>query len=98
MIFAFGFGDEPVNSGDTISVQCTVSKGDYPLNITWFLNGRELRSGDGISISRNSRRVSSLTVDSVYEMHAGAYKCEASNFAGTASHTAVLKVNGTCLK
>lgn len=98
MIFPFGFGDEPVNSGDTISVQCTVTKGDYPLNITWLLNEKAITSSQGISINRNSKRISALTVESVQALHSGNYTCKASNNAGDSSHTATLKVNGTRLE
>lgn len=92
-IFPFSFGEENVNEGDTISVQCTISKGDNPLNITWTLNGRKIINFNGIAVS-NSKRISSLSIESVREEHSGEYVCYASNLAGTSSSSAVLNVNG----
>lgn len=92
-ISPFSLGEDDVNEGDTISAQCTISKGDGPLNITWCLNGKPLKFVDGVLLS-SSKRVSSLTIESVEAEHAGEYICYASNMAGTSSFSAVLNVNG----
>lgn len=92
-IFQFTFGDENVNDGDTISVQCTISKGDNPLNIYWELNGHKIENINGILVS-NSKRISSLSIESVKEEHSGRYVCYATNLAGTSSSSALLNVNG----
>lgn len=96
-IHPFDFGEESVNEGDGVSVQCTVSKGDYPLNITWNLNGNAIRETDGILINRASKRVSTLSIDYVIESQAGNYTCVVTNSAATVSYTAKLAVNGTFL-
>lgn len=93
-ILPFEFSEEAVNEGDGVSVQCTVSKGDYPLNITWYLNGLTIQQGDGILVNRASKRVSTLSIDSVQAFHSGNYTCLASNKADATSITRILVVNG----
>lgn len=92
-IFPFSLGENDLNEGDTISAQCTISKGDGPLNITWSLNGKPLKFVDGVMLS-NSKRVSSLTIESVKAEHTGEYTCYAANMAGTSSFSATLNING----
>ncbi|KAF2905043.1 hypothetical protein ILUMI_01126, partial [Ignelater luminosus] len=91
-IFPFTFGEDDINAGDTISVQCTISKGDNPLNISWTLNGNEIKHLRGITLL-NSKRVSYLTIESVQAEHSGEYSCVAANMAGTAKYSAYLNVN-----
>lgn len=86
-----------MNSGDTASVQCTVVKGDAPLNITWFLNGEPVSNILGITTVKNGKRVSSLTVDNVDASHSGMYTCMASNLAGSTNFSTSLSVNGTTI-
>ncbi|XP_020284791.1 Down syndrome cell adhesion molecule-like protein Dscam2 isoform X20 [Pseudomyrmex gracilis] len=93
-IMPFDFGDEPANWGDTITVTCTVLKGDYPIQIEWALNGEPIsRDHHDISIVKTSKRVSLLTIDAVTARHAGEYTCTASNVAGGTSYSASLAVN-----
>lgn len=94
-ILPFDFGEESVNSGESASVQCLVNKGDLPVEISWFHKNRSLVHGDGIIIMKN-RKVNSLTIDPVSSENAGEYTCVATNQAGSASHSAVLNVNGIC--
>lgn len=94
-ITPFDFGEESFNEGDGVSAHCTVSKGDYPLNITWTFNQRAIKQNYGIVITRNSKRSSTLTIDSVSHSHIGNYTCTALNKAGSLMHTAGLSVNGT---
>ncbi|XP_060820228.1 cell adhesion molecule Dscam2 isoform X25 [Bombus pascuorum] len=99
----FTFGDEAANAGDMATVQCAVIKGDLPVKIVWSLNGRSIDvgrvSGDhsydipDIVVTRSSKRISTLTIDSVAARHAGDYSCTAINAAGSATHTSVLSVN-----
>ena len=91
----FDFGEEILNAGDTVSLTCTVGKGDLPLKIHWELNDKTLNSGNGILINRNGKRVSILILDNVQHEHIGNYTCIAENEAGRSSHSAVLNVNGT---
>lgn len=92
-IHHFDFGSEPVNVGDTVSVQCTILKGDSPLNFTWKSNNRTIDSGQGISII-NMKRVSVITMESVHAKHSGTYECIATNIAGYSSYSAELNING----
>lgn len=75
----FDFGDEPVNSGDVASVQCTVFKGDFPVNITWLHNNKTIESDHGINIFHNGKKISSLSIETVSEEHIGQYTCIAQN-------------------
>jgi len=91
----FDIGDEPANWGDTITVTCTVLKGDHPIQIEWAHNGEPIsRDHPDISIVSTSKRVSLLTIDAVTARHAGEYTCTASNVAGGTSYSASLAVNG----
>ncbi|XP_076390029.1 Down syndrome cell adhesion molecule 1 isoform X6 [Megachile rotundata] len=99
----FTFGDEAANAGEMATVQCAVIKGDLPVKIVWSLNGRTIDVGrvsgnhgydiPDIVVSRSSKRISTLTIDSVAARHAGEYSCTATNAAGSATHTSVLSVN-----
>lgn len=91
----FDFGEEVLNAGDTVSLTCTVGKGDIPLVIKWKLNDKPLNSADGVIINRNGKRISVLSIENVQHDHIGNYTCIAENQAGRSSHTAVLNVNGT---
>lgn len=91
----FVIGEEPANWGDTITVTCTVLKGDHPIQIGWALNGEPIsRDHSDISIVSTSKRVSLLTIEAVTARHAGEYTCTASNVAGGTSYSASLAVNG----
>lgn len=90
----FDFGEESVNSGDLASVTCSVHKGDLPINITWLHNNKTLELDFGISVMKNGKKVSSLSIDSVGEEHGGIYTCVAANNAGSDRRSAVLNVNG----
>uniref|UniRef100_A0A8D8X8C8 Down syndrome cell adhesion molecule-like protein Dscam2 n=1 Tax=Cacopsylla melanoneura TaxID=428564 RepID=A0A8D8X8C8_9HEMI len=89
----FSFGDEPLSYGEFTTINCMVSTGDLPLNISWTFNGRPLASSEGLTIAKNSARVSALTIDAVTHEHAGNYTCFAVNRAGTSTFNAILNVN-----
>ncbi|XP_061930152.1 cell adhesion molecule Dscam2 isoform X5 [Apis cerana] len=93
-IAPISFGDEPVNAGDLVSVQCVVTKGDSPLEITWTFDSQPIRSDRmDVIVSNSGKRVKQLTIESVAARHAGEYTCVASNAAGSTSHSAKLDVN-----
>lgn len=84
-----------MNNGDPASVQCFVSGGDLPLQVSWLHNGYPISDNDDlISMGRLGHRLFALNIDSLQGEHSGNYTCLAKNVAGTAEHTAVLIVNG----
>lgn len=96
-IAPFSFGEEPLNAGETASIQCIVTKGDSPLNITWFFEEKLVDDSlFGITKTRTSKKIGTLVIDSVQEMHLGNYTCVAANSAGSANYTTFLTVNGIC--
>ena len=99
---AFNFGDEELNLYDTVSAACTVSKGDLPIEIWWTvieaddpdLKEQILTTNDGILISRTSKKISVLSIESVNARNRGNYTCHARNKAGETSVMAQLAING----
>lgn len=93
----FSFGETPFEAGETTSVQCLISSGDLPLNISWLLNNASISATngiDGITEARSSARIAALTIESVSHNHVGRYSCIATNAAGSASYESALLVNG----
>lgn len=76
-------------------MQCTISKGDSPVEINWFLNGIPIREIPGISSNQIGKRINSLSIESIDAHHTGTYTCKATNVAGSTNYTAYLAVNGT---
>ena len=83
-----------MNEGSFGQLSCVVSEGDEPLSLSWSFHGHNLTSGRGITISNIASRISMLVIASVDHKHMGTYTCQASNNAGSSSHSATLKVNG----
>lgn len=52
---------------------------------------------EGLVVTKVSKKVSTITIDSVQENHSGQYTCIAENKAGSSQYTAVLNVNGKIL-
>lgn len=93
-IAPFSFGDEAMNSGDTVSVQCTISGGDLPAEVTWMMDGRPLEPHLEILTEKRGKRINILMIDSVSDKHAGNYTCFVENSAGSTQHSAELIVIG----
>lgn len=91
---SFEFGDEPANFGDSVTVQCTISKGDLPVDITWLFNDYAINEYHGVTSSKIGKKVNVLTIDSVNGNNAGNYTCRARNKAQMVEYTAALIVNG----
>ena len=83
-----------MNEGETVSLTCTINKGDVPVTIEWFLNGKPADSVNGIYVNNQRKKVSYLSVDALHAEHAGKYTCRATNWAGSAYYTTVLAING----
>lgn len=96
-IHPFDLGEEPLNSGETMTLTCTIVKGDLPVNITWLFNDFPIdkSSSDGMSITNVGKKNSMLNIDSVQAHNIGEYVCVASNKAGTGRYSTYLSVNGT---
>lgn len=93
-IAPFYFGEEAVNSGELVSVTCSIHKGDLPIEISWYHNGKPISDdGQGMVIMK-SKKVNTLTIESVSSESSGEYSCVAKNAAGVASHSTALNVNG----
>ena len=94
-ILDFSFGNKAVNEGELRQVICSVVTGDEPLTITWSLQGgTALAPGPDLTTTQLGSRSSILMISSVSHRHSGTYTCNASNLAGSTSHSAQLLVNG----
>lgn len=74
---------------------CTAHKGDHPVYIDWFLNGKPIEEISGVSLIDLGKQGSVLTIPSVGAEHSGKYTCKATNWAGSAYYASQLSVNGT---
>ncbi|XP_039227494.1 Down syndrome cell adhesion molecule-like protein Dscam2 isoform X29 [Drosophila yakuba] len=92
-ISPFSFGEESMSYGEFVNVQCTISGGDLPVNITWTLNNKPFEDYLEILTTKRGKRINELTIEAVSAKHAGNYACIAENKAGVVNHTAELKVN-----
>lgn len=95
-IAPFDFGDDPSNFGESASVQCLVTSGDFPVSFAWLFNGREINENVyDVSMVKLGKKISALSIDFVRDHHAGNYTCVAVNRATSVNYTAELVVNGT---
>ncbi|XP_025152791.1 Down syndrome cell adhesion molecule-like protein Dscam2 isoform X41 [Harpegnathos saltator] len=92
-LLPFSFGEEPLNSGQVVTVPCAVVEGDAPLTLRWTLNGHAISPHFGISIVDLGGRGAILSIGSVQATHAGTYTCIAENLAGRHELSADLIVN-----
>lgn len=83
-----------MNSGDTVSVQCTISGGDLPVKTAWTVNGLPIEPYMEILTEKRGKRITILTIESVSAKNAGIYTCIVENVAGIANHSAELIVIG----
>lgn len=93
-ILPFTFGDESINEGETVAVQCVTSKGDLPIRITWLHNGQAIIEDEGLHVIKTSSRISTLNFEYVRAHHRGNYTCLAKNSAGAAEFTTDFYING----
>ncbi|XP_058830696.1 cell adhesion molecule Dscam2 isoform X42 [Topomyia yanbarensis] len=95
-ILPFSFGGDPMNYGDSASIQCSVISGDFPIEIEWLLNGNAISAIDsltGLTTTLFGRRAKALSIEGISWNHAGNYTCRVSNHAGVAELTEELIVN-----
>lgn len=93
-IAPFTFGNDPYEAGQFISLSCSVTQGDIPLNISWLFNNKILNSSNEITITKAGKRTSTLLIESVSGRHAGIFSCIGENDAGKDIHSSELLVNG----
>lgn len=86
--------DEAVNSGDYVTITCAVTKGDFPINISWTLKGLQINMFEGITVGSMNKRSSQLTIESAQAHHSGEYICKAKNLAGETQYSNYLNING----
>jgi hypothetical protein len=80
-----------------VQLNCIVSSGDSPLQITWTFHGVDTAKlkQTGVTTMKVGERSSLLIIDSVSSEHVGTYVCNAKNHAGNVSFAADLRVHGT---
>lgn len=93
-ITPFSFGIEPMNQDEPVSISCTISGGDLPINVRWTLNSGEIESWHEILTETRGKRIHVLMIESLKAKHAGNYSCLAENSAGIVEHSSELIVNG----
>lgn len=87
--------DESVFAGESVQLNCHVSKGDLPLDIKWHFHGFENSSSHlGIMTTKMTSRTSFLSIAAASASHSGNYTCVATNRAGSTNHSTALNVHG----
>lgn len=82
-------------AGESVQLNCHVSKGDLPLDIKWHFHGFENTSSHlGILTTKMTSRTSFLSIAAATASHSGNYTCVATNTAGSTNHSTVLNVHG----
>lgn len=78
------------------TILCSVSKGDMPLEIKWYKDGKHIKVPDfpGINVIHVSQFSTSLVFESLRPEHRGNYSCEATNGAGSVSYNSSMTVHG----
>jgi len=94
-ITPFSFGENPLQSGESAAVTCTVSAGDHPLELSWWFNDERINPDSADLSIMTGKRSTTLTIESVAGNHSGNYTCMARNAAGHAEVTTQLFVNGS---
>ena len=91
-----------MNEGDFAQISCIITSGDQPVKLSWSFHGKghskNTLNDNGIAISNIGKRMSMLVIEEVKSSHQGNYTCQATNPAGSRSHTAQLKVNGNWIR
>jgi Down syndrome cell adhesion molecule-like protein 1 len=71
-----------------------VTKGDIPLRIGWYFDGRPVGPHLGVTTNNIGSRANFLMIPEVQPHHRGRYICVVTNSAGSAEFSADLLVNG----
>lgn len=82
-----------MNAGESVQLNCYVTKADRPLIIKWHFNGSDVTNFE-INTNMFGDRANILAIDAVGPEHSGIYTCIATNKAGSSNYSAILLVNG----
>lgn len=85
--------DRTLNAGERASLTCSVIKGDLPMSMAWFKDGRAV-DAQSVTITQLDQYNSILLIESLSQEHNGNYSCHARNAAAEVSYTTQLFVNG----
>ncbi|KAG1677276.1 Down syndrome cell adhesion molecule-like protein Dscam2 [Nymphon striatum] len=83
--------DETLRFGQRLHLFCGLTAGDPPIEFTWLYNGKVLPHYLGVIVS-DSTYSSTLSHQKVGRNHMGNYSCIASNSAGSATKSTIVKV------
>lgn len=74
-IVPFAFGSDTIEAGEMAQLQCIVSLGDAPIQITWSFHGKDSSTTKqtGVSTMKLGGRSSVLIIDSVSSLNVGTY-------------------------
>lgn len=96
--------DAHLRLGQRVSMLCSATDGDLPMQITWYRNDiplsgssgdhRRRGSAEGISITEIGDYESVLRIDNLRPEHNANFTCVAENDGGKAQHSQVLRVKG----
>lgn len=90
----FSFNPNGMNGGGTVKMMCSIIAGDLPIKFSWLKNGKTLTSEKDHKTQQLDDSTSILSLTNLSLNHSGNYTCLASNDAGKAELTSVLKVKG----
>lgn len=93
-VVPFSFEEGPAQTGQDMTLTCTVPEGDLPMKIQWFLDMEPISEISGISASKIGKRTSVLNIEAIQARHAGNYTCMVENNAGQVRFSTELKVYG----
>ncbi|XP_046679180.1 Down syndrome cell adhesion molecule-like protein Dscam2 isoform X2 [Homalodisca vitripennis] len=85
--------DRTLHLGERASLTCSVTKGDLPLTITWFKDGKPVDPKHRLMVNQVDQFNSILLIESLSPDHNGNYTCQARNPASEVSQTQRLVVN-----
>ena len=91
--------DKHLKLGQRVSMLCSATEGDLPMNLRWFRDGvpvesRPQASDLRISITELGAYESVLRIDDLRPEHNANFSCRAENQAGHATHSQKLLVKG----
>ena len=90
----FNIGPEPLNVNQSISLVCSITEGDMPIEIQWLFSNQIITPNLGANVLNVGPTASILNINSVQSFNSGPYTCLVRNRAGNASYSSFLNING----